>query len=98
MNQRAQLASLALQSGLPSACLQREYADAGCLFSYGENTLDQYRRAAVQVAKIWQSAKPGELPVEQATKFELIINLKTAKAIGVTIAPMLQGSADEVIE
>ena len=98
LNVRGQLASIALHSDLPGACLQREFADAGCLFSYGESTHEHYRRAATQVAKIWQSAKPGELPVEQATKFEPVINLKTAKALGVTVPPVLLDTADEVVE
>jgi putative tryptophan/tyrosine transport system substrate-binding protein len=97
-NVRGQLASLTLQSGLPSACLSRLFAVAGCLFSYGEDQHDQYRRAAAQLVKIWQGAKPGELPVEQATKFELVINLKTARALKLTVSPSLLAFANEVIE
>jgi len=97
-NVSGQLASLTLQSDLPSACLSRRFAEAGCLFSYGEDQHDQYHRAAAQLAKIWQGAKPGELPVEQATKFELVINLKTAQALKLTVSPSLLAFASEVIE
>ena len=76
----------------------RKFAEAGGLISYGPNIGDQFRRVAVFVDKILRGAKPGDLPVEQATRFEVVINLKTAKALGLTIPPSLLQRADQVIE
>jgi len=83
---------------LPTMFGPREHAEAGGLLSYGPDRADLYRRAATYVDKILKGAKPGDLPVQQATKFELVINLKTAKALGLTIPPSLLGRADEVIQ
>jgi putative tryptophan/tyrosine transport system substrate-binding protein len=95
---RGRIASLAMQNRLPSMYGQREFADAGGLIAYGPNTAFGWRRAATYVDKILKGAKPGELPVEQPTAFELVINLKTAKALGLTIPPSLLRRADEVIQ
>jgi putative ABC transport system substrate-binding protein len=95
---RGQIASLAQKNRLPSMYGQREYADAGGLMAYGPNNAEQWRRAATYVDKILKGAKPGDLPIEQPTKFELVINLKAAKALGLTIPPSLLRRADEVIQ
>ena len=92
------IADLAIKSGLPSAYASGPWAAAGGLISYGANVRDLYRRAAAYVDKILKGANPAELPVEQPTKLELILNLKTARALGVTIPPALLLRADEVIE
>jgi putative ABC transport system substrate-binding protein len=96
--QQRQIAKLAAKHRLPSVTLRREYVEAGGLMSYGPSFVEQYRRAATHVDKIFKGAKPGDLPVEQPTKFELIINRKTAKALGLTIPQSLLISADKVIE
>jgi putative ABC transport system substrate-binding protein len=95
---RARLAALAMQHRLPSMYAVRESVEAGGLMSYGPSLADSYRRAAVFVDKILRGAKPSDLPVEQPTRFELVISQKTAKALGVTIPRSLLLRADQVIE
>jgi len=96
--QRAQVGALAMRSRLPGMWYNREAVEAGVLMAYGVNLTDLFRRAAKYVDKILKGAKPADLPVEQPTKFELVINLKTAKALGLTIPPSVLARADEVIE
>ena len=97
-NNRGQIVEMALRNRLPAASLQKEYAEAGFLLTYGADIPDLYRRAAGFVDRLLKGAKPAELPVEQPTKFELVINLKTAKALGIIVPPTLLTRADEVIE
>jgi putative ABC transport system substrate-binding protein len=97
-NYRGQIAEMALRNRLPGASLQREYADAGFLLTYGADIRDLYRRTAGFVDKILKGTKPADLPIEQPTKYELVINLKTAKALDIIVPPTLLTRADEVIE
>jgi putative ABC transport system substrate-binding protein len=92
------IAELAKKTRLPTAFQRRENVEAGGLFSYGANLNDQFRQAAIYVDRILKGARPAELPVEQPTKFELVINLKTARALSLTVPPNLLAIADEVIE
>jgi putative ABC transport system substrate-binding protein len=89
---------LAAKKRLPTISANSDFVTAGLLMSYGPRSSDMWRRSAAYVDKILKGTKPGDLPVEQPTKFELVINLKTAKALGLTIPPSLLGRADEVIE
>jgi len=98
LNHRTRIAQLALKKRLPTISAATVFAEAGGLMSYGPDLAGLCKRAAVFVDKILKGAKPGDLPVEQPTKFELVINLKTAKALGLTIPPSLLQRADQVID
>jgi len=98
LQQARQIAELAAKNRLPTISGIREYMEAGGLIIYGPNSTDSFRRAATYVDKILKGAKPGDLPVEQPTKFELVVNMKTAKALGITIPQSILISADKVIE
>ena len=97
LNER-RIAALAVKSRLPAIFWRRAFAEAGGLMSYGPSLADNWRRAAVLVGKILKGAKPADLPVERPTKFELVINLKTAQVLGITIPPLLLFQADTVIQ
>jgi putative tryptophan/tyrosine transport system substrate-binding protein len=95
--QRARIVELT-SARLPVMAPQREYAEAGCLMAYGGSLPEMYRRAATYVGKILKGTNPADLPIEQPTKFELVINLRTAKALGLTLPPSVLARADEVIQ
>ena len=97
-NQRKQVIDLAVKHRLPAAYTRPEFIEAGGLVYYGTNYNDLFRRAAIYVDKILKGAKPADLPVEQPRKFELVINLKAAKQIGLTIPPTVLARADKVIK
>jgi putative ABC transport system substrate-binding protein len=96
--QRTRIAELAAQSGLPVMAPGREYAEAGALMAFGANVRESYRRAASYVDRILKGARPSDLPVEEPTKFELVVNLKTAKALRLTVPPVVLARADDVIQ
>ena len=98
LDHRIRIAGLAARRRLPLMSAMADHAEAGGLMAYGPSIADMFRRAATYVDKILKGAKPADLPVEQPTKFELVLNLKTAKALGLTIPPSLLGRADEVIQ
>jgi putative ABC transport system substrate-binding protein len=98
LGHRASIISSAARNNVPAVYMISEFARDGGLLSYGPDPVDTYRRAAAYVDRILRGAKPGDLPVQFATKFEMVINLKTAKALGLTIPAILQATADEVIE
>ena len=97
-SQSPRVVDVALKGGVPAVFGLSNFVAAGGFMSFGPSRPDMWRRAALLTDKILRGAKPGELPVEQPTKFELVINLKTAKALGLTIPPALLARADQVIE
>ena len=98
VSQRRQIAELALKRRLPSVYGMCEYAEAGGLMTYSASCVDMHRQVAVFLDKVLKGAKPADLPVTQPTKFELVINLRTAKAMGLTIPPSLLQRANQIIE
>jgi putative tryptophan/tyrosine transport system substrate-binding protein len=95
---RAEITALATRSHIPAVYWSHSFAEAGGLISYGPYLVDEYRRAAAYADRILKGAKPSELPVQAPVKFELVVNLKTAKELGLDVPPPLLASADEVIE
>jgi len=95
---RSEVLGLVATAGVPSIYAGREYADDGGLMSYGANVPDNFRRAADYVDRILRGAKPGDLPIQRPVKFDFVVNLKTAQALGLTIPPAILARADEVIE
>jgi putative ABC transport system substrate-binding protein len=97
-NERARIVALAAKYRMPAIYPERDYVDDGGLFAYGRSVTESWRRLAIYIDKILKGAKPGDLPIEQPTRFELVVNLKTATALGLAIPPSILDRADEVIE
>jgi putative ABC transport system substrate-binding protein len=98
VTRREHIVSLAARQTIPTMCSVREYVTAGCLMSYGNSLREAYRHAGLYVGRILRGAKPSELPIERLTKFEFVINLTTAKALGLTVPASFLSLADELIE